>query len=506
MMQLITTAIGIYNNYSPVPYWDLWPAYVFFNTEFFKNPIGWLFNQHVDHFIVVQNLISLADWNIFGGKLIFCEICTYLFAVLLAYLSALMDINKNNKPFLFGLLFLILMSWIQYENFTWAFQTQMFSVLIFAALSFLLLNFFSEKEHGIFLALSMLSATLSMISMGNGLIVFPLLFIYSVVLKLSKKSIFLVFVVASILTTIFLINFKPSAQSVPFEFTSASILRIVTGLFMLIGAPVKFINNSIDNIYILSTGIILFAINISCLCRIKNFRSPVLFFNIFLFFTCCIVTLGRANLNAEFWYTSRYMTTVMAYWATIFLLVRSQEYSRIMALKLIVILSLSLSLIFFQINAFKIPESNKGKFIAMIALNLKINDQEQLNFIFPWPEILLTLSEPARRNKNSIFFNPLVSSTYEIQGDSFQVKKYFGLKSRPINGGDYSRVSFVYDCNIDIKSPKKIIFLSEDNNFSGQGLVTNFENNSSLCLVDGYVIEKNLNKILVDGIKYAITP
>jgi hypothetical protein len=64
---LALACLGIFNNYTPVPFWDMWERVVFFGSRVADNDLSAFLEPHNNHRIFLSNLLFYIDQIVFGG-------------------------------------------------------------------------------------------------------------------------------------------------------------------------------------------------------------------------------------------------------------------------------------------------------------------------------------------------------------------------------------------------------------------------------------------------------
>src|SRR5471030_57729 len=119
----ILAIIGGYQNYTPVPFLDLWYGYIGFYNQLINGNYAIWWSQHNEHRIVLSRIFLLLDLRFFHGKMIFLcalnyllvisNIITYFYILKCAFPST---VNQNIRLILISLISILLLSLIQSFN------------------------------------------------------------------------------------------------------------------------------------------------------------------------------------------------------------------------------------------------------------------------------------------------------------------------------------------------------------------------------------------------------
>jgi hypothetical protein len=231
--------IGVRRSFSGVPFWDEWDSRYRFYTNFLQDPLNSLLEQHNEHRIVLTKLLFLLDFWIFDGAaaplivlnlILSVAISTLVCRLLIQYMK-----TKNNTSLTWiicPLVFALNSSWLQQGNFTWAFQSQYFLVVI---LPLVLFNHvirgwvITPKRSHVFLVF--LLAILSSWTISGGILAIPVLIIISILNGRPKKEIFLLFVTFMSISLLYLFNFKVSKNRYETLFEGYDTLKSVVNFF-----------------------------------------------------------------------------------------------------------------------------------------------------------------------------------------------------------------------------------------------------------------------------------
>ena len=193
---IVTSALGGYRYFSPIPYWDQWDSYIGFYERLQQGPFAAFWGWHTQHRIVFSKLLFLLDIELFGGWNIFTVVMNYVLLLGVGLviwheyrLGRVKDgaLSNQQSPWLIvGLIFGFLFAWCQFENLKSGFQSPFIAVYLFALLAFAA---YSRPEHPFRrVALAILFSWLATISMGNGIATFVVLIGQGILLRRPWKE------------------------------------------------------------------------------------------------------------------------------------------------------------------------------------------------------------------------------------------------------------------------------------------------------------------------------
>src|SRR5690554_6179984 len=138
-MSLALAILGGARAYTPVPFWDMWEGTLPFYLDVQSGDKGIWWAQHNEHRIVLSRLLFWVDISVFKGAGLFLTIMNYVLAALAVAVFLKIgrerwrSLDPTPQPsgawhgWLLGMLLCVwLFHWMQWENFTWAFQSQFF--------------------------------------------------------------------------------------------------------------------------------------------------------------------------------------------------------------------------------------------------------------------------------------------------------------------------------------------------------------------------------------------
>jgi len=425
----VTAVVGAIQNFSPVPFWDMWDGYLNFYVRVTNGDYAAWWAQHVDHRTVVSNLLFWIDLRVFNGALWFLILVNYL--LVLATWLTLRSIAQSVLPekklatsrsLYSGVTLALLFSWTQKENLTWAFQSQMFTGILFPMIAFMLF-YRAENSTGrrskLYYVGSLATGVVSAGTMINGLAALPIMAVLGILLRASKTRISLIVVLAVAISVLYFLGFaapnSPERSSL-FRSLLEQPLNVLTFFFAYIGAPAHFIIRDGLLAAVITGSLIVcgFAwVAVTSLGRPIENRARYIILAVLLYAILSSIGIAgsRINLGVEYAFTSRYMTNVLVLWAAMILLLlyRCPTMSRCRTVVFFFMLAIPTALLPTQVQALK-KDSNAltDRLVAALALELGVQDEEQITKIFPWMRPAIVLAQKPIERNLSIFGDPLI--------------------------------------------------------------------------------------------------
>jgi hypothetical protein len=481
--------IGGLVNFSSVPFWDMWDGTLQFYSQAQSGDWSAWWSQHNEHRIILARLLFWLDLHCFGGRSIFLVVMNYFFLACIAYvfwlfvLSTLPQRENMKKPFAFGFFLLSwIFLWVQHENLTWAFQAQFFLAQLLPLLAlYLFAKSISDKSVLPFV-LAVFLGIASAGTMANGVLVLPLMFLYSFVIRQPKKTSLLLLLISALTIALYFYGDagKIGQHSLLLQFVEHP-FGIILYVLLYLGGPFFFlaregVPGAAADALIAAVFIVFSILTFVNEYRKKN-RSPYVFalltFVAYIILTALITAGGRLQYGVAQAFASRYTTPALMAYAALFVILRPC-YARItnkMIRRFTSLLFFALCLLMLaeQIKALKyhkhIVEDRK---IAALALSLGVKDEAEIINIFPDASFAMDIANQAIEGDYSVF------SYYPYHGLRETIGKKVGeipkqacaghlLSVTPISEGDgYYRVQgWVTDPRSDIV-PRRIQFIQNN--------------------------------------------
>lgn len=450
---LVLAIVGMFRNYTPVPFWDMWDGYLDFYVKVSGGDWSQWFAQHNEHRIVLSRILFYIDLHFFKGTLVFLLVANFvlltLFVLLMILISRDLELYKHygSAKYLVLVCFILCFGyfWAQHANLVWGFQSQFIMAYLLPMASFYSLykDATTLQRQPLWFISSVILGLLSAGTMANGVIALPVLFILALTLRVSKLKLLIIFISAVIVIGLYFHGYHSNPEhgslvktlvNHPIEF----FLYILTYL----GNPFYYVFfRSLGAAQFLGALFIFVSFFTFFRCAVKqtDFKSKALLFALFasilyLAGTALGTAGGRALFGLHQAVSSRYVTPLIFGWISLLLILAScykdsfrRKQSPFYLLAFIIVLMTSI-----QLEAFK---SHKNEVfdqkVAALALEMNVRDEEYTKKVFPFLDWLEKIAKPAKQQKLSIFGNSMISSAGEMIGKVYKGKLAIGS----LNGG-----------------------------------------------------------------------
>ncbi|MDQ2840817.1 MAG: hypothetical protein M3Y72_07215 [Acidobacteriota bacterium] len=297
-------------------------------------PLSDLWAQHNEHRLVIPKILFLIDFYLFGGKNYFLVISIIVIQTITACLfctalNAYAHLDRLAKITLYGLIFALLFSPVQMDNFAWGFQVQFILNVLATALSFYFFAVatssnqkrvsFDRRSRNSFV-LSLVSALCATLSLASGLFVWPLLVLAGVLRRLDRKRLLMLIAAWVAVTCAYLYHYQsPEKHGNPFSTLRSPWLILKYLSFYLGGSWISYGKITASVVGFLGIGLALVLFSWAAL-RWKEAKSMDLFFHgiiAFVLTTGTLTGLGRLRFGVEQGFSSRYQTVALLLWISV---------------------------------------------------------------------------------------------------------------------------------------------------------------------------------------------
>jgi hypothetical protein len=326
---VVSTIYGVVRNYTPIPYMDQWDGVIGFWRAVQSGDTSAWWAQHNEHRIVVPRLLFWADMRWFGGVNLVTITANVLLHIgvaaifLLAYVRY--GLRRHSLPGVAGVVLLASMAWMQDDNFNWGFQVQFTLVYLFAMLAFLAYARGVNRNGAGWQVVAFGSATLAMLSMANGVLVFPLLALAAVV---SRSGMLRVAAAAMATVVAWTAYFHGYAQPAYHAGLADGLVHhpfgVVHYALAFLGSPAAFLGARMGTaaacgavMVLASAWVVVQLLRPLALTAYRLFLVLVLGFTLLAAFSAA---LGRFDLGIATALSSRYTTPALIAWTALFLL------------------------------------------------------------------------------------------------------------------------------------------------------------------------------------------
>ena len=458
------SAIGGIKSFTSVPYWDMWGPYLDFYIEPTNKFSSW-WMQHNEHRIVLAKALFWLDIRYFSGLSYFLILLNYFF-VGLAILVFFKIFDKKATPdnsnyeFIFKCIIVAwLFSWSQYDNLTWAFQSQFFLAQLLPLCSFYLFSqsINSPNKIGYFVG-AIFFGMISLGSMANGIFAMPLLFLYSTIASQGWRKSGTLFILSIICIVTYLYGYHtPTGHASPLSSLISNPYDYIRYVLYYLGVPFYYIFKGGmfgEWAAILGGTFLLLSYFIFTIKALKsgdhgNINLMIAMFGVYILATAFITGGGRLIFGVNQALTSRYCTPALMMWAGLFIMLSPmllRFYVKRKNLFLSVITVFSISLIPMQLSAINVDgDVSFNREVAALALAMRVRDVDQISKIYPAPDVAIAISEKLKKNSLSIFgvspYKGLEDSINTRADESSPLKCIGNLDEVVVlNGATYSKI------------------------------------------------------------------
>lgn len=419
MALLVVT--GLFQNYSPIPFWDMWNGGLQFYLGHLQGDSAAWWRFHNEHQNGLAKVLFLIDFELLRGRFYLLFAVNFLSAVGACYLFARCakrvceEIDWAGGAVATGLVLSCwLLQWTQYGNFAWEFQGVFFLVQLLPCAAIYLLATRQEADRDwTTFAVPVLVGVLSWGTMANAVFTFPVLCLVAFRRSLGGARLAALIGLSIAGAVLYGVGYSMSGEQIGRSTADFSILSGLNYLFAYLGGPVKFLGA--DPLAARIAGAI-----ILCLAtwrvvellrpgKMSAVRLALGSMLLYMLMSGGLAALGRARYGFEQAFASRYQTPVLMIWAALLLVglptlrrwfvgIRSARTE--LAVQVLVLAG-AVFLLHKQVPAsVEQQEMVHGREVAVLALEMKVRDTQAIGSIFA-PEhydLMLTLSEGAIHN------------------------------------------------------------------------------------------------------------
>lgn len=419
-----TAMYGVYSNYHAVPVWDMWNGYLefYFRSRDEGWPVWW--EQHNEHRIALAKLFYWVDVHFFQGNLIILFALNFVFSFL-AFITFSLVLRgvigpQRIVPLCFGVsLFAALcFSWLQNENYTWAFQSQFHMAYLLPLWAFLALAKSHQAQSRLWFVAALTLGVLSIATMANGVLALPLMLVLSLVLGLNKKQVASLIGVTCIALYMYFhdyqeITWHPSMKDGLLNTPKQSLIYFSK----YISGPLSpYVHHHLKLALLVGMLFVLTSMYFAwTLIRPGARKEPqhatlsaLLTFVVFIGGTATSTALGRAVIGMDV--PSRYMTPALLGWCALLLLLIQGCKTSVMRHLLLGLAAVPIFylLIPVQAHALRFVDGPHKFRTAAVALAWQVKDLEALKITYWSYDRLTQIDALARAEGKSIYSQPYV--------------------------------------------------------------------------------------------------
>jgi hypothetical protein len=323
-----TTTLLVWNNWTPLPYWDHW-------EELVQVPDwswSWLPSQHNEHRILIPRLVFLSDALVFAGRPV---LSTSLILVSLAVLATtLAHVAAGelapDRPLVawaWGLSYTLIFFAVQWENLIWAFQVQFVGVLAETALALAAVALGPPSLGGA--AVVVLLSGMAAFTLASGISVPVMALVLAAWTGKPSRYLALCAVGAVVWPALYMWGYtKPPQTADPFE-SARHLPQVARFVLEELGGPIQVLTGEKRSLVCLVAGAcILGLFGLSAWghrSAASKAGKTLVVFSMTVLIGVGLTALGRVGMGADAPLASRYTSPVLSFWvATVLLLVLSR--------------------------------------------------------------------------------------------------------------------------------------------------------------------------------------
>lgn len=329
---LLATGVAAYQAYTPVPIWDMWHYVAFLSSVAAGADWSVWWEQMNEHRLVLTRTLFWVEQHWFGGSFVFLIVVNYLLAIaaITTFYTYLRGRAGRQSPFqaVASLVVLAswLLSWLQYENLAWAFQSQFFLAQLLPLIGFYCLYRSSLNTAGgpWFVA----ACTLGVLSIGtmiSGIMALPMMLLYACMLRMQWPRLA---ALAALTAACFAAYFADYTSPVAHGSLTATLKTDPLGMLrytlQYLGSPFQLMAKSpqsmwLGQIFGVAFGLLtLHQLSVALRSpRTHKLELSLLTFIVYVAGIAFATAGGRLGFGLESALSSRYTTPTMMAWAAI---------------------------------------------------------------------------------------------------------------------------------------------------------------------------------------------
>lgn len=389
----VLMVIGLVRWYSPVPFWDMWDAYLAGYIAYLDGDWRGLFAQTNEHRIWFSNVLFFLDLRYFQGRsVLLIPINVVLVLALWLTLTLIARALLKDAPRLWPVVALALgplcLSWLQEQNLSWGFQSQFFVAYLFPLAAFACLGMSAGLAYSwAWFAASLAFGLASLGTMANGIAVLPLLFAMSLMMpRVSWGRSLVIGVVGALAIAAWFQGYFTVARD------HASLAQAAMFVLTFFGLPVGQMLDSKLASYAAGAFFILATAGFALLwLRSRQAASPLVLalvtFLAYVGASCAVIALGRAAIQPDAALVSRYATPSLVAWCALAILFayvfRRARFVRPITIGVGLLAAIGLWSAQRHVFSDTGPELVHQRLAGALALKMKVADRRVIGAIYP---------------------------------------------------------------------------------------------------------------------------
>jgi hypothetical protein len=436
----ILAIIGTVHNYSPVPFWDMWDDYIEFYLKIHAGDWSAWWAPHNEHRIILARLFFWIDIAYFHGNGIFSLLVIYVCAASVGLVFAKIWREQSQGRDLHILFFVEawIFSWVQAENFTWAFQSQFIlaQLLPLAGLYFLYLSSSKPNKTKLYFSAGTVCGVLAVGSMANGVLALPALALYTAIATRSfRRTAILATLSAAEMYLYFqhwyASQYVATGPSItgellqhPIAFVEFCLIYLGNPFIALLGSQhAAIVIGEVSAAALVLGTALAFYVNLREAAR-RNLPLALLIFIFYIMATAAITAAGRLPMGVHEALASRYQTPALYGWAAALLLFWP-SVAKSVQFKNDFFLFLAVFLFCFMVPRQFQALSGAGAMtyqreLAALALELQVDDVDNVKLLYAFPDTALNIAHAARDQHLSVFGFPPLRDAHLLVGQTIK--------------------------------------------------------------------------------------
>ena len=417
---VVLAIIGGVRAYSPIPFWDMWDGYLGFYNLLSEGDWSVWWSQHNEHRIVLSRILFWIDFYLFRGQVWFLIAINYILAGLTCWIfwQCCKLLGISGEKWIAPIIIVATFSWVQYQNFTWGFQSQFFlaQLLPLAALVEISRATSDPKCHRYHYITALFLGVLSIGSMANGILTLPLLTAYYAIYHRQNRSYLTGLVLATVIFWFFYFyNYiSPGHHGSLLSAVSSQPMKIIHYVLLYLGSPAYHLSGGAKySLWVATLAGIVFVSFYAFLFikaiapnRSKPIVLSLILFILYIGGTALGTAGGRIVFGVEQAFASRYTTPALMAWISLLLLFiyQTRHFVKFNLHLPRVALVIGLLMLPAQFTAlFAKPNDPGDQLLSGLAIALGARDQKQVNNVAPSVERAIELSGLAKDQEISFF-------------------------------------------------------------------------------------------------------
>jgi hypothetical protein len=438
-IMVIIALAGVWISFSPVPYWDMWDGTLAFVLDIGDGQSHKWWAQHNEHRIVLSRILFYLDYAYFGGmsylliplNVVFAGFAALIFFLFARHLSIEKGTRRSTLMIASVLFAGLLFSCMQYENFTWGFQSQFFLAQLLPLTALYLLSRSAGSQNTAYFILALILGAISSGAMANGVVILPIMVVYLVLIWQGWGRLLVTLLLAVAVPAIYFWDYVSVGGHGSISYSLATNpLGMLRFTFTYLGGPFyHLLQYHLDTrVLAANAGFLLTVVSaVIAFGQIRSKqRSPyvvaLLCFLLYVGATAFGTAGGRSIFGIAGATAFRYTTPTIMAWAALILAIlatapKPSKGIRIAAWTGTVLICIQF--LVYQVEQFTSQtERLFGRDLAALALELGVRDEYATMNVYPNVDHVGGLAARAKAQGLSVFGSYPLEGLFETQGQT----------------------------------------------------------------------------------------